>query len=123
MWFRLLFLPMASAYFIINCNLVALERLDPIVSPGSVSSHVHAVMGGSDFKSTYEYEKSVNAKCTTCVINIDKSNYWVPDVSKKAQVSAPDWHKGARTKLNDKQQCETPMCEREVQQMVKWVAA
>lgn len=79
---------MASAYFIINCNLVALERLDPIVSPGKVSSHVHAVMGGSDFKSTYEYENSVNAKCTTCVINIDKSNYWVPDVSRKAQVLA-----------------------------------
>jgi len=71
-----------NAYFILNCELVALERLDPIVQPGVVSTHVHATMGGSGFASVYSYEAARAAKCTTCVISIDRSNYWVPDVSR-----------------------------------------
>ena len=81
------FLVLCSAYsthafFILNCELVALERLDPIVQPGVVSTHVHAVMGGSGFASVYNYDAARAAKCVTCVVNVDKSNYWVPDVSK-----------------------------------------
>jgi hypothetical protein len=30
-------------------------RLDPIISPGKVSAHVHTIIGGSRFRGTYKH--------------------------------------------------------------------
>ena len=40
-------------------------RLDPIMNPGDVSSHVHAVMGASNFGPTYDYDKSLESSQVT----------------------------------------------------------
>ncbi|KAI4859810.1 hypothetical protein F4820DRAFT_438687 [Hypoxylon rubiginosum] len=53
-------------------------RMDPIVSPGSASSHSHGIMGGSNFDLTVDNEQLLGSKCTNAKINNDKSNYWVP---------------------------------------------
>ncbi|KAL7619456.1 hypothetical protein AAE478_009995 [Parahypoxylon ruwenzoriense] len=53
-------------------------RMDPIVSPGSVSTHSHSIMGGSSFNLTIEGEELLGSRCTNAKIANDKSNYWVP---------------------------------------------
>ena len=63
-------------------------RLDTVVNRGTVSSHVHKVMGGNHFSAGTKdqselelYEITKSASCTTCSIHtIDNSNYWHPDL-------------------------------------------
>ncbi|WWC87099.1 uncharacterized protein L201_001985 [Kwoniella dendrophila CBS 6074] len=55
-------------------------RLDPIVTPGKVSSHVHHVVGSSAFSATQDHKLSQSGKCTTSNLNCDKSNYWTPQL-------------------------------------------
>jgi len=63
-------------------------RLDPIISPGGYSGHVHKVFGSSGFTASYNgqdhlsyYNQLVNAKCTSCNINkLDMSAYWHPEL-------------------------------------------
>ncbi|WVN91183.1 uncharacterized protein L203_106440 [Cryptococcus depauperatus CBS 7841] len=59
------------------------SRLDPIISPGGISGHVHSVIGGSAFNPTYTYEHSIAGKSTTANVNVDHSNYWVPQLYRK----------------------------------------
>jgi len=68
----------ALGFFIVGCGLLSLQRLDPIVSPNRLASHAHAILGGSNFDKTYNYQDSLNSDCTSCVISVDKSNYWAP---------------------------------------------
>ncbi|KAH8887849.1 hypothetical protein GQ53DRAFT_271453 [Thozetella sp. PMI_491] len=71
----------ASAFWVLGCGKpVVVERLDPIVSPGTVSGHVHTVMGGNAFTSNMTYETTQTSQCTTCGVTKDLSNYWVPTV-------------------------------------------
>ncbi|OCF34157.1 hypothetical protein I316_04107 [Kwoniella heveanensis BCC8398] len=58
-------------------------RLDPVVSPGGVSSHVHAIIGTSSFQPTYTYENSMAGRCTTANVAVDKSSYWAPNLYRK----------------------------------------
>ncbi|WWC91452.1 uncharacterized protein L201_006398 [Kwoniella dendrophila CBS 6074] len=58
-------------------------RVDPIISPGGISSHVHTVVGSSSFKNVYDYDNSRNGKCTTANVIEDKSNYWIPQLYRK----------------------------------------
>ncbi|WWD22136.1 hypothetical protein CI109_106625 [Kwoniella shandongensis] len=53
-------------------------RLDPIVSPGAVSSHVHHVAGSSAFGASTDFAALQASECTTANLAQDKSNYWVP---------------------------------------------
>lgn len=73
-------LPIANAVHVImgGMNSIVTERVDPIVNPGTIGSHVHQVFGASNFAETYDYDTSTKAKCTTAPIPQDKSNYWVP---------------------------------------------
>ncbi|WVQ64088.1 uncharacterized protein L199_002247 [Kwoniella botswanensis] len=59
------------------------SRIDPVISPGGISSHVHSIVGSSSFKPTYTYENSIAGKCTTANIAIDHSNYWIPQLYRK----------------------------------------
>lgn len=55
-------------------------RLDPIVNPGTLSTHHHGIMGGSGFGKTVNGEDLLKSKCTSAKIANDKSNYWVPSL-------------------------------------------
>ncbi|KAI0165392.1 hypothetical protein GGR52DRAFT_581993 [Hypoxylon sp. FL1284] len=55
-------------------------RMDPIVSPGSASTHSHGIMGGSNFDLTVDGEQLLNSNCTNAKIANDKSNYWAPNL-------------------------------------------
>ncbi|KAL7421978.1 hypothetical protein Q5752_003750 [Cryptotrichosporon argae] len=70
-------------YWIISHGALLTTRLDPILSPGGVSGHVHSILGTSSFKPVYDYENSRSGECTTANINIDKSSYWAPQLYRK----------------------------------------
>ena len=53
-------------------------RMDPVITPGKVSSHVHTVVGGDAFSINMGQEDANNAKCTQSRVLGDKSNYWFP---------------------------------------------
>lgn len=76
-------LPAVSAQgglFIVQCGPLTIQRGDPIVSPGKISSHVHAVVGGTAFDLEMSNEDARNSKSTTCNKMLDKSNYWQPQL-------------------------------------------
>ncbi|EJD54381.1 WSC-domain-containing protein [Auricularia subglabra TFB-10046 SS5] len=81
LWFFLLIagaLP-SNAFFRMNCNQpVTLERADPIVTPGQVSTHLHQVLGGHGFDFDQDFEKARASSCSTCQAVADNSNYWTP---------------------------------------------
>lgn len=66
--------------FTVNCQPLTIQRGDPIISPGAISAHVHAVIGGTAFQQTMGRDTALNAKDTTCDKKIDKSNYWQPQL-------------------------------------------
>ncbi|KDQ24889.1 hypothetical protein PLEOSDRAFT_1085920 [Pleurotus ostreatus PC15] len=69
----------ANAYWLMGIeNFITTERLDPIVNPGTISSHVHSVLGGSNFAMTTDTAKLRQSQCTSIPIAEDKSNYWFP---------------------------------------------
>ncbi|KAF5012454.1 hypothetical protein FDECE_1506 [Fusarium decemcellulare] len=69
----------AHAFWRMECpGRVGLARLDPIVDPGKISPHVHAIHGSSGFSDNSNTEKLLNADCTSCRVSQDKSSYWHP---------------------------------------------
>ncbi|KAI9898000.1 hypothetical protein N3K66_006360 [Trichothecium roseum] len=66
--------------FTVNCAPLTVQRADPIVQPGGLSGHVHAVVGGTAFQFTMGEDTAVNAKETTCDKILDQSNYWQPQL-------------------------------------------
>lgn len=75
----LAFLKHCSAFLLMN-SLVAYERFDPIVQPGIVSGHLHAIIGASSFGQTFDPVAWNKAKCSTMQIQENKSNYWMPSM-------------------------------------------
>lgn len=72
-------LPGASAFWRLPCrNPAVIERADPIVNPGAVSSHLHTIMGGNGFDFTMDYNKARASTCSSCIVEQDLSNYWIP---------------------------------------------
>ena len=70
--------PSAFAFFKVPCSTpLVIERVDPIISPGEVSSHVHTVMGGSAFGFDMDYAMTQTSGCNSCSVVEDKSNYWI----------------------------------------------
>ena len=55
-------------------------RMDPIVSPGVASGHVHAVQGGNNFALTMTDDQALASTCTSALVKNDKSNYWTPSL-------------------------------------------
>ncbi|KAI0145402.1 hypothetical protein GGR57DRAFT_480601 [Xylariaceae sp. FL1272] len=54
--------------------------MDPIVNPGTQSTHYHGIMGGSAFSTTTSGDDLLSSNCTTAKIANDHSNYWVPSL-------------------------------------------
>lgn len=59
-------------------GMVTQGRMDPIVSPGEPSQHVHGVVGGSGFSMDATGEDLLNSECTTAKVQGDNSAYWFP---------------------------------------------
>ncbi|KAL3442059.1 hypothetical protein BJX65DRAFT_313248 [Aspergillus insuetus] len=75
-------LPLVNAQgeFNFACAPLTIQRSDPIVNPGAPGGHTHAIIGGSAFSRSMSNEAAPNARDTTCAIEIDKSNYWQPQL-------------------------------------------
>lgn len=75
------FATQATAFWVLGCGKpVSIDRVDPIVSPGALSGHLHTIMGGDAFDWDMDFNKTQSSKCTTCAVSKDLSNYWVPTV-------------------------------------------
>ncbi|KAI1633367.1 hypothetical protein F4809DRAFT_655210 [Biscogniauxia mediterranea] len=71
----------ASAFWRLPCSSpVVVERADPIMNEGQVSSHCHTVMGSNAFNFTMDYDLTQKATCSTCKVVEDLSSYWVPNL-------------------------------------------
>jgi hypothetical protein len=66
--------------FTVNCQPLSIQRADPILFPGIVSPHVHAVIGGTGFNQTETAETATSSNDTTCDRKLDHSNYWQPQL-------------------------------------------
>ncbi|KAI1336495.1 hypothetical protein F5Y15DRAFT_418803 [Xylariaceae sp. FL0016] len=70
-----------SAFWRLPCSSpVVVERADPIVWPGQVSTHAHTIMGSNAFNFTMSYDLTQTATCSTCKPREDRSSYWVPNL-------------------------------------------
>ncbi|CAL1709157.1 unnamed protein product [Somion occarium] len=74
-------IPSTYSYWIFGGSRpVVTTRLDSIVTPGVVSTHVHSVVGGSRFQASYDFDDLSTSQCSTIPIQQDKSNYWAPQL-------------------------------------------
>ncbi|KAK4157616.1 hypothetical protein C8A00DRAFT_40042 [Chaetomidium leptoderma] len=70
-----------EAFWRMECRgRVGLARLDPLINPGAMSPHAHAIHGSSGFNEKATYEDLANGECTSCGVAEDKSAYWAPNV-------------------------------------------
>ncbi|KAK3684953.1 hypothetical protein B0T22DRAFT_204445 [Podospora appendiculata] len=70
-----------TAFWRMECRgRAGLLRIDPLVSPGEVGAHAHAVHGSSGFNEKATYDDLINGNCTSCAVTQDKSAYWAPGV-------------------------------------------
>ncbi|KAL8873114.1 MAG: hypothetical protein Q9174_001361 [Haloplaca sp. 1 TL-2023] len=67
-----------GAYFTMGSDSLVTESLDPLLSPGTKSSHVHSVFGGSGFSASADFAALSASKCTSLDVIDDKSAYWTP---------------------------------------------
>lgn len=60
-----------------SCYQLVIDRIDPLVNPGSVPSpHLHQIVGGNSFNETMTHDLVAESTCTTCTFSEDFSNYW-----------------------------------------------
>lgn len=70
-----------SAIFTVDCNTLATANINPISFPGqSPIGTVNSIVGASAFAPGVTFEEQRASNCTTCNVNKDKSNYWVPQL-------------------------------------------
>jgi len=86
----------ARAYWRMACSVAQTSRTDPILSPGTVSGHVHKFAGGnsefsrsnvdvqlltrSDVNQDSTQDSLLASTCSTCEVQDDKSAYWTPQL-------------------------------------------
>ncbi|KAK1967091.1 hypothetical protein LY78DRAFT_21364 [Colletotrichum sublineola] len=63
-----------------NNKQLVKARVDPIIDPGKPSTHVHGVMGGSNFGMSATGETLSQSKCSNAMISGDNSAYWFPSL-------------------------------------------
>lgn len=68
-----------TAFFRLPCAApIVIQRADPVVNPGTVSSHVHTIMGGNGFGFEMDFASTQRSTCSSCIVKEDLSNYWTP---------------------------------------------
>ena len=61
----------SQAFWILGHDSLTQDRLDPIVSPGQVSGHVHNIIGASNFGPEVSFESLTASNCTTSPVQAD----------------------------------------------------
>lgn len=65
------------AFWRLPCtNPIVVQRADPVISPGSVSGHVHTIMGGNGFGFSMDYASTQKSTCSSCTVT--KVSYYKP---------------------------------------------
>jgi hypothetical protein len=63
-----------------QCSQLAVDRLDPLVNPGTIPSpHLHQIVGGNSFNASMDpatHDLPTVSTCTSCTFSEDFSNYW-----------------------------------------------
>ncbi|TFK82879.1 WSC-domain-containing protein [Polyporus arcularius HHB13444] len=71
----------AQGYWIFaGSRPIVTTRLDSIVAPNAIGTHVHSIVGASRFKNVYDAADLMRSNCTTIPVQPDKSNYWAPQL-------------------------------------------
>ncbi|KAJ5089095.1 hypothetical protein N7532_007779 [Penicillium argentinense] len=74
-----IFPSVANAFWRLPCRgRTGVARLDPIVDPGQISGHVHAIHGGGNFGMSTDFQSLRESSCTSCGVTQDMSAYWTP---------------------------------------------
>jgi hypothetical protein len=70
-----------------GCHQVVVDRIDPLVNPGSIPSpHQHQIVGGDAFNASMPVaDISELSSCTTCSYSDDFSNYWTSNLYFRAR--------------------------------------
>ncbi|CAE6427174.1 unnamed protein product [Rhizoctonia solani] len=70
----------AGDHFILSqCRSLSYTRIDPMTNAHSVGPHVHNIIGASNFSpDSGSPDVLQQAKCSSTMIQADKSNYWTP---------------------------------------------
>lgn len=63
-----------------NSKQLTKGRMDPIVSPNAISTHVHTIMGGNGFSMNSTGDDLISSSCTNAGVVGDNSNYWFPSL-------------------------------------------
>lgn len=71
-------LPTVNAFFRVTCAPFKRERIDALISPGEVSSHMHTFWGNLDIGPGPVTGEELRRGCTSCDNQLDKSAYWIP---------------------------------------------
>ncbi|KAF2157539.1 hypothetical protein K461DRAFT_299390 [Myriangium duriaei CBS 260.36] len=73
--------PHVDAFWRMPCrSRTGLARLDPIMAPGQLSDHAHAIHGGGGFSMDVKATELKDSSCTSCEVTQDKSAYWTPSL-------------------------------------------
>ncbi|CAK3834219.1 Hypothetical predicted protein [Lecanosticta acicola] len=76
--FTLFQLNRVDAFWRMNCSPIQSGRVDPLVNPGALAAHNHAIVGAANIGINATYDSLLNSECTSCEISGDKSAYWTP---------------------------------------------
>jgi len=72
-----------------GCSQLTIDRIDPLVNPGSnPSAHMHQIIGGNSFNISMppvDHDPSTKSTCTSCTYSEDFSNYWTANIYFRAQ--------------------------------------
>jgi hypothetical protein len=71
--------PIGEASFVVRCDFSHRKQVDPIVSPGAKSFHIHDFFGNRTTNANSTLA-SLQAGTTTCSRIADKAAYWIPTV-------------------------------------------
>jgi hypothetical protein len=63
---------LTNAFWILTHGSLTHDRLDPLLSPGKVSTHVHTVVGASNFAPITTFDTLQSSECTTSPVQADK---------------------------------------------------
>ncbi|KAF2756117.1 hypothetical protein EJ05DRAFT_539918 [Pseudovirgaria hyperparasitica] len=66
------------AFYNRDGNALSYQQIDPALSPGTKSSHLHSFDGGNALAASMDYNVTQESTCTTNKIRPDLSNYWRP---------------------------------------------
>ncbi|QIX02176.1 hypothetical protein AMS68_007693 [Peltaster fructicola] len=77
---QLCFVQSVFAFWRMPCrSQTGYGRLDPIMDPGEIADHVHAIHGGGNFGlTTTSADLTAPGSCTSCGVTQDHSAYWTP---------------------------------------------